>query len=647
MPNTVIEIIPMNLPSSMISTVAMRANAIRWSRSSALLLMFLALVCPSRTAVAITVGGVDIGTLPPGKSVTITYQQKIDAPLPNGTTEISNHGTVSGSNFSNVVTDDPATAPANDPTTTPVTAQADLAITKTGPATFALGSNNTFTYTLTVTNNGASANSGGFTVTDVLPTGTTYQSAGSTSGATVNGQTVSYTNTTGLAASATQTFTIQVAVASSAADTTLQNSATVAPNGTPDDTSANNTSSVVSTAVAKSATTTAVSSSKNPSESGETVTFTATVSSVNGTPTGTVQFKDNGGNIGGPQTLNGSGVATISGVLSTGAHTITAEYSGDANFNPSTGTLASSQTVNPPPTPTPTATPTASPSPTATVSPTPTATASPSPTASPSGTPSARPVNISTRARVETADGVLIAGTIITGNEPKRVMIRAIGPSLTAEGVNDVLANPVLALYAADGTLIAQNDNWKDAQQSEIEGTPLAPKDERESAIIATLDPNSYTAMVTGHNGTSGVALAEIYDLNRAADSKLANISTRGRVAAGENVMIGGFMLGASPVDGNVIIRALGPSLGEAGLSNTLADPTLELRDANGTLVLANDNWQDDSAQAAEISASGIPPSNALESAIAVTLPRGDYTAILAGKDGTSGIALVEIYNAP
>ena len=297
------------------------------------------------------------------------------------------------------------------------------------------------------------------------------------------------------------------------------------------------------------------------------------------------------------------------------------------------------------PTPTPSATPT--PTATATATPTPSATASPSPTATPAGTPTARPVNISTRARVETGDGVLIAGTIITGNEPKRVMIRAIGPSLTDEGIADALQDPVLQLYGANGALITENDNWKDSQQAEIEATPLEPTDDRESAIIATLDPNAYTAVVTGRNGTSGVALAEIYDLNRAADSRLANISTRGRVGTGESVIIGGFMLGGSSEDGSVTVRGLGPSLATAGIANTLADPTLELRDANGTLVLANDNWQDDPAQAAEISATGIPPQNALESAITATLPPGDYTAILAGNNGTSGVGLVEIYDAP
>jgi glucokinase len=188
---------------------------------------------------------------------------------------------------------------------------------------------------------------------------------------------------------------------------------------------------------------------------------------------------------------------------------------------------------------------------------------------------------------------------------------------------------------------------FRSGQRSEIEATPLAPKDDRESAIIATLDPNSYTAIVSGRNETSGIALAEIYDLGRAADSKLANISTRGLVQNGESVMIGGFMLGGSSGDGNVIIRALGPSLGSRGISNTLADPTLELRDANGTLLRANDNWQENASEAAEISATGIPPQNQLESTIIATLPPGDYTAIVGGKDDSSGVGLVEIYNAP
>ena len=245
----------------------------------------------------------------------------------------------------------------------------------------------------------------------------------------------------------------------------------------------------------------------------------------------------------------------------------------------------------------------------------------------------------------------MIAGTIISGNAAKKVIFRAIGPSLAEENISDSLPDPVLELYGPDGSLMATNDNWQDTQQAAIEDSGLKPDDERESAIVATLMPNNYTAIVRGKansansQGTEGIALAEIYDLDRAADSKLANISTRAFVQTEENVVIGGFLLGGSNETSDVIIRALGPSLRDDGVASTLGDPTLELRDSNGTLVRANDNWQDDATQAAQIAANGLDPEHSSESAIAATLPPGDYTAIVAGRDGGVGIGLVEIYN--
>jgi hypothetical protein len=144
----------------------------------------------------------------------------------------------------------------------------------------------------------------------------------------------------------------------------------------------------------------------------------------------------------------------------------------------------------------------------------------------------------------------------------------------------------VLELYGPDGSLITTNDNWKDTQQAQVEASGVKPDRDSEAAIVATLQPGIYTAIVRGKNNTQGVALAEIYDLDRAADSKLANISTRGFVATGENVVIGGFLLGGSRETSDVVIRAIGPSLNQSGLaSEKLADPTLELRDSNGTLV--------------------------------------------------------------
>ncbi len=254
-------------------------------------------------------------------------------------------------------------------------------------------------------------------------------------------------------------------------------------------------------------------------------------------------------------------------------------------------------------------------------------------------TSASQPLNISTRMRVETNDNVLIGGFIVTGTQPKKVIVRAVGPSLTLPGK---LANPTLELFGPSG-LITSNDNWQDApnKQETIDST-IPPTDPLESAIVATLPANrtGYTAIVRGAGRGTGVGLVEVYDLAPGADSKLANISSRGRVQTGENVMIGGFILGKSSGSAKVIVRAIGPSL--SGVSGALADPTVELRDANGELVRSNDNWKE--TQQAEIQASGIPPPNDKESAIVATLSPGAYTAIVAGKGNTTGVGLVEVY---
>ena len=243
--------------------------------------------------------------------------------------------------------------------------------------------------------------------------------------------------------------------------------------------------------------------------------------------------------------------------------------------------------------------------------------------------------NISTRLSVGTGDNVLIGGFIVTGTEAKKVILRAIGPSLPLPGK---LANPTLELYDASGLLVS-NDNWKATQQGEIEATNLQPSNDLESAIVATLPANAaYTAIVRGTNNTTGVGLIEVYDLDRTVDSKLANISTRGLVQTGDNVMIGGLIvLGANPQD--VIIRAIGPSLPLAG---KLANPTLELYDSNGATLATNDDWRSD--QEAEIVASNLAPSDDLESALVRTLAPAAYTAIVRGAADTTGIALVEAY---
>jgi hypothetical protein len=241
---------------------------------------------------------------------------------------------------------------------------------------------------------------------------------------------------------------------------------------------------------------------------------------------------------------------------------------------------------------------------------------------------------------VETADNVLIGGFIITGTQPKRVIVRAIGPSLSSF-FPGALADPILELRDSSGSLIVSNDNWRSDQEAEIIATGIPPSDDLESAIIATLPANNsnYTAIVRGVNDGTGIGVVEAYDLDRTVNSKLANISTRGLVQTGDNVMIGGLIvLGQNPV--RVIVRAIGPSLPVPG---ALADPTLELRDVNGALLASNDNWRSD--QEAEIIATTIPPSNDLESAIVRNLAPGNYTAIVRGAGGTTGVAVVEAYN--
>ena len=249
--------------------------------------------------------------------------------------------------------------------------------------------------------------------------------------------------------------------------------------------------------------------------------------------------------------------------------------------------------------------------------------------------------------RVEIGEKVMIGGFIITGNAAKNVAVRGIGPSLVSSGINDVLADPILELRDGSGALLFQNDNWQDdpAQASQLIALGLAPQNPNESGIVAMLQPGAYTAIVAGRNNGTGVGLVEVYDTNQTANSQLANISTRGFVQTGDDVMIGGFILGGSSVSTSVAVRGIGPSLSQSGLSNVLADPTLDLRDSNGALLISNDNWQDDPASAAQLTAHGLAPQNSLESGIFRLLPPGAFTAILAGKNGGTGIGLVEIYN--
>jgi hypothetical protein len=256
-------------------------------------------------------------------------------------------------------------------------------------------------------------------------------------------------------------------------------------------------------------------------------------------------------------------------------------------------------------------------------------------------------LNISTRMRVLTGEQVLIGGFIITGTDPKNVIVRGIGPSLNGVGIS--LADPTLELHQGSTTL-ATNDNWKindqtgQSQQAEIEETTIPPANDLESAILMSLSPGSYTAILAGKSGGTGVGVVEVYDLAQAANSQLANISTRGFVDTGDNVMIGGLIVGGGSA--NVLVLALGPSV---PVQDALADPTLELHDVNGATIATNDNWkindQTGQSQQAAIEATTIPPTNDLESALVQTLLPGNYTAIVRGKNHSTGVGLVAAYN--
>ena len=254
-------------------------------------------------------------------------------------------------------------------------------------------------------------------------------------------------------------------------------------------------------------------------------------------------------------------------------------------------------------------------------------------------------VNISTRLNVLTGDNVLDGGFIVLGSGTKTLLIRGLGPSLAGAGVTGTLADPILELRSAGSdVIIAANDNWKNNQQSEIEATGIPPTNDKEASLVVTLSAGAYTVIERGKLDTTGVGLVEVYDLSAGFGPELANISTRGFVDTGDNVMIAGFIVASGTGgSGEVIVRAIGPSLGSAGVSDPLADPMLELHDSNGTLIAANDNWKSD--QQNEIAATGIPPTSDAESAIVATLAPGAYTAIEAGKNGGMGVGLVEVYN--
>jgi len=254
--------------------------------------------------------------------------------------------------------------------------------------------------------------------------------------------------------------------------------------------------------------------------------------------------------------------------------------------------------------------------------------------------------NLSARAHVFTGERILIAGFIIEGSENKTLLIRGMGPSLASFGVPAPLADPTLSLFDHTGALIATNDNWKQTQQTQIQATGLAPPNDLEAAILVTLSPGAYTAFLQGKAMTTGIGLAEVYDVDPNANAQPTNASARAFVGTGNDVLIGGTIIGGDAGSLlRVLVRALGPSLASFGVATPLADPTLSLRDANGNVIANNDNWKD--SQQADIAATGKAPPNDHESAILALLAPGNYTAIVAGKNGTTGVALMEFYSLP
>ena len=351
------------------------------------------------------------------------------------------------------------------------------------------------------------------------------------------------------------------------------------------------------------ATTTTVISSVNPSNPGQSVTFTADVdTAANDTVAGNVTFKDGASTVCNAVALSGGTAQCATSSLSSGTHLITGEYAGNAVFAASTSSILS-QTVTSDP---------------------------------------ARLSNLSTRAQVQTGFDQMIGGFVISGSASKTVVIRAIGPSLANFGVAGALANPQIQLVRlSDNATIATNDNWGDGANAGQLGN-FAPSHPLESALYISLQPGAYTAVVSGVNGGTGVGLIEVYEID-SPQVALINISTRAKVQTGFDVMIGGFVIQGTGTQ-TVVIRAIGPSLANFGVNGALQNPTMQLvRISDNATIATNDNWGD-AANASDIQASNFAPSNPLESAIMVTLAPGAYTAVVSGVNGGTGVALVEVY---
>lgn len=263
-----------------------------------------------------------------------------------------------------------------------------------------------------------------------------------------------------------------------------------------------------------------------------------------------------------------------------------------------------------------------------------------------SGNGAARLSNVSTRGFVGTGDGVLIGGFAVTSGNTKRVLIRSMGPTLTSFGVSGALADPRIELRDAFGALLAENNDWQNAPDggAAVAATGYSPANPKESALVRDLEPGIYTVVVRGVNNTTGVAIFEAYDVDGLIANRLSNLSTRGQVLTNDRVLIGGFSVTADLATDNrrVLIRGMGPTLNSYGVTGTVADPTLEVFDSAGNLIGRNDNWEQ--TQRSEILTTGLQPQDAREAAVLLLLPPGNYTAILRGAGGSSGVGLVEAY---
>jgi uncharacterized repeat protein (TIGR01451 family) len=576
--------------------------------------------------------------VPLGSAYVFTLVATVKAGTPPGTF-ITNEVTISTPPDSNNGDTDPNpennTAFAN--TTVAGGTQGDLSVSKVANTDQALPDSNV-TFTIQVASSG---NISDASLNDTLPSNMTFVSFSQNSGPTWScstpnagsGGTVSCTNPS-LPSGSASTFVItgHIPVSARSGDP-YENFATVS---SPDDINSENDSSEATVTVVAAIPTLTTQASGSVMLGGS-ISDIATLSGSQAA-TGTIGFVAYGpddSTCSNPAftsdvNVQGDGQYTSGPFTPTvaGTYRFIANYSGDLN-NKAVTTACSDvneSVVVIGPTPTPTAT----------------ATATATPTATP---PPSQTTNLSTRVRTETGDKVMIGGFILTGNVPKAVVLRGLGPSLSRFGITDLLLDPVLELRGESGNLIFRNDNWKDTQRNQIEGTPFQPTDDRESVIVTTLPPTAYTVILTGNNQTTGIGAVEVYDNNSAVDSQLGNLSTRGFVQTQDKVMIGGFTLGVSNNPTRIAVRGLGPSLAQAGLSNVLADPTLELRDANGALLISNDDWQSDPVSAGQLTANGLALPNPKEAGIFTLLPGGQFTAILAGKNGGVGIGLVEIYN--